>query len=297
MHNPTLRRPKPVSCLAIIFTLIFCLACQTGNEAKKPVKPYKNLFKKKGNYTQGKLPYQTLAIVNIDTISDPLFELFLSAKKQKDPSYVTDRNAATEELINIFVLAQKARQEELDTIRKVREQLRFQKVSLLAEIYLNKLKAEITISSAELELAYRKKYLDRDNHEYKTRHIVVKNRKSAAKLMRKLANNKDFATLARKHSIAPSASFGGALEWFRPNTVSRKFSTAVQRLKKGGTSRYPLKTNHGWHIILLEDIRKASPPTLKQVSARLHEDLKQKKVNKKIKELRSLSTITINQPN
>jgi len=288
---------KGLSGIFIVTTLVFGYACQSGDKPKKTKSPYKHLFKKKGQYTQGKLPYQTLAKVNIETISDPLFELFLNAKKQSDPGYKTDRNAATEELIDIFILAQKARQEKLDKIRKVKEQLRFQKISLLAKLYLNKVKAETNITKAELELAHRKQYLERDNHQYKTRHIVLKDRKKAVALMRRLANNEDFATLAQKHSIAPSASFGGALEWFRPDSVSRKFSAAVQRLQKGETSRFPLKTKHGWHIILLEDIRKVEPPTLQQVYNRLYEDLKSRKINKHIKKLRSLSNITVNQPN
>lgn len=286
---------KGLSCIIIITILFFTYACQTSDKQKKAKSPYKNLFKKKGQYTQGKLPYQTLAQINIETISDSLFELFLNAKKQSDPAYTTDRSVATEELINMFILAQKARQEKLDKLRKVKEQLRFQKISLLAKLYLNKVKAETNITKAELELAYRKQYLERDNHQYKTRHIVLKDRKKAVALMRRLANNEDFATLARKYSIGPSASFGGALEWFRPDSVARKFAAAVQRLQKGETSRYPLKTKHGWHIILLEDVRKVEPPTLQQVYNRLYEDLKSKKINKHIKELRSLSNITINQ--
>jgi len=281
--------------LIIITILFFSYACQNKDKSKTTKNIYKSLFKKKGQYTQARLPYQTLARVNIESISDPIFELYLSSKKKADPGYKIKRVNAAEELINIFLLAQKARQENLHKMRKVKEQLRFQKIYLLARLYLNKLKSSIVISKQEMELAHRKRYLQRDNHEYKTRHIVVKDRKTAVSIMRKLLNNEDFSALAHKYSTAPSSSFGGALEWFRPDSVSRKFSAAVQRLSKGETSRFPLKTRHGYHIILLEDIRKVNPPTLKQVYARLREDLIQKKISEHIKKLRTFSTITINQ--
>ena len=287
----------PPLLLRLILTLgisLAAVACQNNNSQKKPNNPYKKLFKKKGSYTQTRLPYQTLAKVNFETVSTVLFELFLAARKQANPGENENPDVATEALIDLFVLAQKARQEKLDQVMKVREQLRYQRISLLAKIYLNKLKAEITVSEQEMELAHRKRYLERDNHEYKTRHILVKDRKLAIALMRRLLNSENFATLARKYSRGPSASFGGALEWFRPDTVSRKFASAVLRLKKGEISA-PVKTRHGWHIILLEDIRKISPPSLKQVYSRLHEDLKQKKIKRHIKKLRALSTIRVNQ--
>ncbi len=290
-----LPRTLTLTLFSIALILFFSYGCQNKDKSKIAKNTYKDLFKKKGQYTQAKLPYQTLARINIESISEPLFELFLAAKKQSNPGYKTKRDEATTELIDIFLLAQKARQENLHKIRKVKEQLRFQKISLLAKLYLNNLKASIIISEQEMEIAHRKRYLLRDNHEYKTRHIVVKDRKKAVSIMRKLLNNENFSSLAHKYSTAPSSSFGGALEWFRPDSVSRKFSAAVQKLSKGETSRFPLKTKHGYHIILLEDIRKVSPPTLKQVYARLREDLIQKKIEKHIKKLRDFSTITINQ--
>ncbi|VAW75219.1 hypothetical protein MNBD_GAMMA12-891 [hydrothermal vent metagenome] len=285
------------SSLCIIVSIIFISACENKSKSNAEANIYKKLFKKKGTHQHAKLPYKTLAIINLEVVSEPLFELFLSAKKQANPAITIDRAVATKNLVNIFLLAQKARQENIHKIRKVKEQLKFQKISLLAKLYLNKMKASIVITDQEMELAHRKRYLDRDNHEYKTRHIVLKNRKMAITIMRKLVNNENFATLARRYSTAPSSSFGGALEWFRPDAVSRKFAAAVRRLSKGETSRYPLKTNHGYHIILLEDVRKVSPPSLKNVYLRLREDLVQNKIKKHIEKLRRYSTITINQKN
>ncbi len=269
-------------------------ACENKNKSNIETNIYKKLFKQKGTYQHAKLPYQTLAIINVEALSEPLFELFLSSKRHANPALKIDRAVATQDLVNLFLLAQKARQENLHKSRQVKQQLQFHKISLLAKLYLNKMKARIVITDQEMELAHRKRYLDRDNHEYKTRHIVLKNRKMAITIMRKLVSNEDFATLARRYSTAPSASFGGALEWFRPDAVSRKFAAAVRRLSKGETSRFPLKTNHGYHIILLEDVRKVSPPSLKQVYLRLREDLIQHKVKKYIEKLRRFSTITIN---
>ena len=280
--------------MVISITLFSFVACDKPGQPKKPGNPYKALFKQKGSATEANLPYQTLAQVNIDSISTPLFELYLKAKKQNDPAYTASRLKSTNELITIFLLSQKARQENLHTLKKVKEQLRFQETSLLANIYLANVRSKITITDSEIEIAYNKRYLRQDNHEYKTRHIVVKHSKEAKQLLLRLKNKEDFATLARKHSTGPSASFGGALEWFRPNAVSRKFSAAVRRLSKGEMSPVPLKTSHGWHIILLEDIRKVDPPSLKEIHTRLYEDLKEEKVAKHIKKLRSLSNISIN---
>ena len=112
--------------------------------------------------------------------------------------------------------------------------------------------------------------------------------------MRALALGEEFATLAKKHSNAPDASFGGALEWFRPEEVDKHFARAVQGLGENELSHEPIETPHGWHILWLESKRNARIPAFTEVRTALHQRLRQEQIEKHLRNLREHSQIKIN---
>ena len=81
--------------------------------------------------------------------------------------------------------------------------------------------------------------------------------KQAQALEAKLKQGADFAELAKKYSKDPgSAAVGGDLGWFEQGTMVPEFDKKVFAMKKGEISE-PVRTQFGWHIIQLEDIRPA----------------------------------------
>ncbi len=257
--------------------------------------PYKKLFKAPGKHSVRKLPYKTLAKVNIDSISTTLFDLYVKNRKKTDPEAgeITRRKENLNELIDLVLLAQKAQQEGFQHNETVRERLRLQRLSLLAGLYLENLKRRTKIDDKLLREAYRKRYLDRQNYEYKTRHILVKKREQAISLLRELAEGADFSALAKKHSIGPSAEVGGALEWFRPEDIDKGFADAVVGLDDGAVTPAPIKTRHGWHLILREAARKIKPPEFAQVKAQLYTQMQNEKTKAFLQKLKTKSTIII----
>lgn len=71
---------------------------------------------------------------------------------------------------------------------------------------------------------------------------------------RLVENKEDFATLARLHSVDGSATRGGDLGWVHPGDTVPAFEEAMNNLKPGEVSR-PIKTQYGYHIILVLDRR------------------------------------------
>ncbi len=47
---------------------------------------------------------------------------------------------------------------------------------------------------------------------------------------------------------------GGDLGWFDPSGMVPEFGAAVSKLEKGKFTQEPVKTQFGYHVILLEDI-------------------------------------------
>jgi peptidyl-prolyl cis-trans isomerase SurA len=100
--------------------------------------------------------------------------------------------------------------------------------------------------------------------EYKARHILTKinelnsDEKAHAKieaLRARIVGGEDFAAVAREGSDDDTtAALGGDLGWFAVDAYGQGVAEAVRALSPGETSP-PFRTNVGWHIIKLDEVR------------------------------------------
>lgn len=79
-------------------------------------------------------------------------------------------------------------------------------------------------------------------------HILVKTQKQADELFIQLKKGKDFATLAKKHSICPSGKKGGDLGEFKRGQMVKAFDDVVFK-KPILCVHGPVKTRFGFHLI------------------------------------------------
>jgi len=125
----------------------------------------------------------------------------------------------------------------------------------------------------------------------KARHIVVKDEKTAKKIISILEKTskskieKEFAKLAKQYSIGPSKIDGGELGYFDPKSMVKEFSDAAMKLKKGQFTTQPVKTRFGYHIILLEDKKTDVYAPFSKVKASIIGYLKEAKLNKKLDDI------------
>ena len=70
-------------------------------------------------------------------------------------------------------------------------------------------------------------------------------------------NGEDFAALANEHSMDPGNqnTKGGDLGWFKKGRMVKEFDEAAFKAKKGQIIG-PIKSNFGFHVIHVRDIRK-----------------------------------------
>ncbi|HCX87253.1 MAG TPA: hypothetical protein DG761_04455 [Gammaproteobacteria bacterium] len=86
---------------------------------------------------------------------------------------------------------------------------------------------------------------------------VEQARDEAAALVVKARDGQDFGELARKYSSDPgSAGRGGDLGIIRPGTMTPAFEAGVFALDQGQISD-PVRTEYGWHVIKLTDLRQS----------------------------------------
>ena len=164
---------------------------------------------------------------------------------------------------------------------------------------LDAVKAGITPSEDDLRDAY-KKYLASlaDKEERRASHIVINATKDASAADHEKAKAKaeellaqvrkdpgSFAEVAKKFSQdSGSAPSGGDLGFFGRKAMAQPFEDAVYALKKGEISDV-VKTDYGYHIIMLTDIKTPRQPSFEEIRATLESDLKQQQARRKFAEV------------
>jgi peptidyl-prolyl cis-trans isomerase C len=116
------------------------------------------------------------------------------------------------------------------------------------------------------EAAMQKRYADmvagmKPETRVHARHILVKTRDEAVDVIRELAKGGDFAKLAQERSQDGSARNGGDLGWITKEQVVGPFGDAAFAMKKGETSRAPVQTQFGFHVIKVDEIQADYKPS------------------------------------
>ena len=175
---------------------------------------------------------------------------------------------------------------------EVKRRIKIVSDSVLQQMYLeNKINAQLTDEA--LKAAYREQIASAKRpEEIRARHILLKTEAEAKKIITELGVKGDFAAAAKKHSTGPSAAKGGDLGFFSNGMMVPEFSKAAFALKTGEFTKVPVKTQFGWHIIQLEERRKAEADPFNEVAPKLRQELSRKAYEKFVGDLRAKAKIS-----
>ena len=103
-------------------------------------------------------------------------------------------------------------------------------------------------------------------------HILVEDETTAQDVYRQLQAGADFAELASEYSTdTASKDRGGDLDWFGPSQMDHGFAEAAYALDLGEFSE-PVRTQFGYHIILLTGRRTATAPAFEEIRSEIQAD-------------------------
>jgi peptidyl-prolyl cis-trans isomerase C len=186
------------------------------------------------------------------------------------------------------ILSQEAERRGLAASSDFKAQMELARQSILIGLLSQDVEKKTAVTDAEVQAEYDKFKAQSSGTEYKARHILVENEDQAKALIAQLKAGASFAELAKKNSKDPgSAPNGGDLDFASPSSYVPEFSQAMIALKKGEYTVVPVKTQFGYHIILLEDTRAAQFPPLADVKAQITQRLAQQKATAFRDELRA----------
>ncbi|EWS60916.1 putative parvulin-type peptidyl-prolyl cis-trans isomerase precursor [Methylibium sp. T29-B] len=144
------------------------------------------------------------------------------------------------------------------------------------------------VTDAEVQAEYDKYKAQAGDKEYRVRHILVETEDEAKALIAQIQGGASFEETAKKSSKDPgSAPNGGDLDWAAPGSFVPEFSNAMVKLEKGKMTEAPIKSQYGFHILKLEDVRDAQFPPLAEVKPQIEQRLSQQKVGAFRDELKS----------
>ena len=201
--------------------------------------------------------------------------------------------AILEDLISIEVMAQEATRLDLDKSDDVMQQTEMARQSVLANAFVQDYVKNHPINEEQLTQEYDQRKAQFGDKEYNVRHIMVDTEGEAKSIIALLAKkgNKFEKLAAEKSRDADSAAHGGSLGWAVPNSFVPPFANALRNLKKGERTKEPVKTEFGWHIIMVDDIRDLKSPPFDEVKPQLLQRLQRQAIKKAIDDLRAKAII------
>ncbi len=214
------------------------------------------------------------------------------------------KNMITNRLVERALFIKAAKKENVQDKPEFKENLEKVKDELLVSIWMKEQLDNAIVSESEA-----KEFYEANKAKFKmpaklqARHILVKDEKEAKDIIAQLKDLKGdklvskFAELAKSKSTGPTGKDGGKLPPFTKGQMVPEFETAAFALKDGEVTKEPVKTQFGYHVILVEKHIPETPIAYENVKDKIIQSLKQKQFRTKLaevsKELKAKAKIDI----
>ena len=231
-----------------------------------------------------------LATVNGSAVyQSQVDQLLRQGLAQGAPDSPETRKVILDELISREVARQDAVKQGLEKRADVKQQVEQASNSILVNAFMQEFAKTHTPTNDQLKAEYDKIKGQIGDKQYNARHILVKTEKEAKDIIAQLNKGAKFEKLASKSLDKGSAARGGELGFNPPSAFVPPFAQALTSLKKGETTKTPVQTQFGWHVIRVDDIKPA--PGFEEVKKNLTPRVQQEELRKYIEDLRTKAKI------
>jgi peptidyl-prolyl cis-trans isomerase C len=201
-------------------------------------------------------------------------------------------------MIDSRLMVAEARRKGLQSSPEVVARMAMLEQRVLEQALINKELAE-KVTEAEV----RRRYdgfakTSQGQEQVRARHILVESEPEATAVIAELRKSgTDFAKLARERSKdTAAAARGGDLGFFAHGDMVKPFADAAFALKPGETTKTPVRTQFGWHVIKLEERRAAPVPSFEEVRDDLGREMSEEVATKLRESLRAAAKVEMLAP-
>ncbi len=169
-------------------------------------------------------------------------------------------------------ILQAAKKANIESTPEYKKQLDAVKKQVMSNVYIQQqVESKITDNDVKnLYNQYKKEF--KPQKEMSARHILVGDEATANDIIAKIKKGESFDQLAKTYSEEKNPNLG----YFTKQMMVPEFADAAFRMKKGQYSQKPIKTNFGYHIIIVDDIRDSKPISYQEAEPQLRQALAQK---------------------
>ena len=211
---------------------------------------------------------QNAAIVNGKAI--PKAQLDKLVQKSGQPDNPQVRNQGREMLVTKELILQEADKRGVIQKESVRDQLDQARIGILVAAVFEDYVENDGVSEAELKAAYDSVKSQYAGKEYHAEHILVEKESDAKAIIAQVKGGGNFEEIAKSKSKDPgSAPSGGDLGWVTEKSLVPEFSKSMVQLKNGQMTDKPVKTQFGWHVIKVVEVRDTKAPSYDELKPQL----------------------------
>lgn len=197
-----------------------------------------------------------------------------------------------EEVILREIFMQEAQKRGIAATEDYKTQMELARQTILIRALFNDWQKKNPVTDAEIQAEYDKFAAANAGKEYRARHILVEKEDEAKAIIAAIKGGAKFEEQAKQKSKDPgSGANGGDLDWANAASYVAEFSEAMVKLDKGQMTEAPVKSQFGWHIIRVDDVRQAKLPSLEEVRPQIAQQMQQQKMAEYQKSLREKAKV------
>lgn len=235
---------------------------------------------------------QNIAIVNGKAVPTARVEALAQQVARSGRPITPDVEAQIKaEVIAREIFMQEAQKRGLDATPEYKTQIELARQTILIRELFAEFQKTSAVTDADVQAEYDKFVAANGGKEYRARHILVETQAQADAILASLKKGGKFEDIAKKQSKDPgSGANGGDLDWAASGNYVKEFSDAMVALNKGQLSA-PVKSQFGFHIIRLDDVREAQLPKIEDVKPQIVQQMTQQRMASFQQELRAKAKV------
>lgn len=195
---------------------------------------------------------------------------------------------ALDVFVNGKLIYQAAQKAKVMQTPEYENELKTVKEDLARKIFMEQA-VEAKVTPAAIQAFYQTEYVSKftPKKEMRAKHILVDDEALALQAIEKLNNGEDFDAVATEFTKDKIVDLG----YFTGDIMVPEFTAAVDALNVGEYTKAPVKTQFGYHVVLLTDVRDSAPLPLSELEPQIKNILGQQAVAEIFDELYKKSKI------
>lgn len=211
-------------------------------------------------------------------------------------STLADRTEMAEQISDTLLFAEGARINGLAERDDVAFRLKWQKIQILVEAYINERSQQWDMSDKAANAYY-------NSHKEEfvqaaaahVRHILTSSESSATDAILDIYRDKDFSKTAEKFSRdTTTATRGGDLGWVEEGMMPEPLASEIEKAQLKSLSA-PVKTDLGWHVFEVLERRPERQLTFEEARSEVEQRMQMEYIENDLRELREQLGVEINE--